>query len=73
MLLCCLLFLPVSGVMAADILTANYIDVGQGDSILIQLPNGQNMLIDAGPTDTASTVTAFLKSKGIKTIDYRFD
>ncbi len=29
-------------------LTTHYLDVGQADSIFIQLPNGQNMLIDAG-------------------------
>lgn len=47
-------------------LIIKYLDVGQTDSVLIQLPNGENMLIDAGNTKT----TEYLKSLAIKTIDY---
>ena len=47
----------------------HYIDVGQGDAILIQSPNGKNMLIDAGTASDAPKVIAFLKSKNIKTLD----
>jgi len=32
-----------------DKLHVNFLDVGQGDAILIQTPNGQNILIDGGP------------------------
>jgi competence protein ComEC len=48
-------------------LNIDFIDVGQGDSIFISLPNGKNALIDTGEGDET---VRFLKSKGVKTIDY---
>lgn len=33
-------------------LRVSFLDIGQGDSILIQTPSGHDMLIDGGPTDT---------------------
>jgi len=48
----------------------SYIDVGQGDSEFIELPNGQTMLIDAGPNDAGSDVVDYIKSLGYTTIDY---
>lgn len=33
-------------------LKVNFLDVGQGDAILIQTPFGQNILVDGGPDDT---------------------
>ena len=53
----------------SGLLTVRYLDVGQGDSMLIQTPSGKNMLIDAGPTDAGSTVTSDLKGLGINTLD----
>ncbi|MFS0689415.1 S-layer homology domain-containing protein [Sporosarcina sp. 179-K 8C2 HS] len=47
----------------------HFIDVGQGDSILIQSPNGKNMLIDGGDKSHGNKVVAFLKSKGVPTLD----
>ena len=54
---------------AGNLLTVSYIDVGQGNSILIQSPNGKNMLIDAGESSSQTTVSNYLKDKGIKKID----
>lgn len=49
--------------------TVHYINVGQGDSILIQ-QDGHNMLIDAGTNAAESAVVNYLKSKGITRLDY---
>lgn len=45
----------------------HYIDVGQGDSELIQV-DGKNILIDAGTSDNKSL--NYLKSIGVTTLDY---
>lgn len=54
----------------SDSLKVNYIDVGQGDSIFIQLPNKENMLIDAGEAYESENVINYLNNLGIKKIDY---
>ena len=51
-------------------LKVNYIDVGQGDSIFIQLPNNETMLIDAGESYESDNVINYLNNLGIKKIDY---
>lgn len=51
-------------------LIVHYIDVGQGDSILVQAPGGENMLIDAGPGASEDELIAYLDSLNIETIDY---
>ena len=53
-----------------DTLRVNYIDVGQGDSIFIQLPNKETMLIDAGEAYESDSVINYLNNLGIKKIDY---
>lgn len=52
----------------SGILTVNYIDVGQADSILIQSPSGKNMLIDAGETKDGAVVN-YLKNAGVSKLD----
>jgi len=49
-------------------LTVSYIDVGQGDSQVLQ-SGGHNMLIDAGPVDAGPTVVNYLKTHGVTNID----
>ena len=46
------------------------IDVGQGDSILIQTPNSKNILIDGGDNNSHHIVSNYLKNKKVKNIDY---
>lgn len=53
-----------------SLLKVNFIDVGQADCILIQLPDGKNVLIDGGNRDDSAVIDNYLKSKSVKTIDY---
>lgn len=54
--------------VAGGTLAVHFIDVGQGDSMLVQ-SGGKNMLIDAGTLDSGSTVVKYLKEHGVSTID----
>lgn len=47
-----------------------YIDVGQGESILCQLPDQTNLLIDSGPLSGIESVLAKLSDKGISKINH---
>lgn len=51
-------------------LEVHYIDVGQADSILIDLPNNEVMLIDGGTYNMGKTVVDYLKQHGVTKIDY---
>jgi competence protein ComEC len=48
----------------------HFLDVGQADSILIQLPNGQVMLIDGGNNGDGNNIMNYMRSRNISTIDY---
>lgn len=52
-----------------QILTVHFIDVGQGDSILVQTPNGRTMLVDGGKKEAGEDVIAYLKSLQIDEIN----
>lgn len=46
-----------------------FINVGQGDSILVRMPlNSQNVLIDTGKPSQETVLRSFLKAKGIRKI-----
>lgn len=51
-------------------LTVHFLNVGQGDSEFIVLPDGKSMLIDAGKADYADTVVNYIKNLGYSKIDY---
>lgn len=59
----------VSGPVSGTDLRVNFIDVGQGDSTLIE-KDGHFMLIDAGERDQGETVVSYLKKRGVKKLDY---
>ena len=51
-------------------LVVHFIDVGQGDSTLIEFPNGETSLIDGGTRKSGEKVVKYLKEQNIKKIDY---
>ena len=53
---------------AGSTLEVHYIDVGQGDSILIRTPQ-KNVLIDAGENNKGNIVVDYLKKQGIRDLD----
>lgn len=55
---------------ATGTFTAHFIDVGQGDASFCQLPDGKTMLVDAGTTESGSSVVSYLRGLGVETIDY---
>ncbi len=59
---------PLGGFEAK--LKVHFINVGQADSTLIQLPDGKCMLIDAGNNDNGEEIVAYIKQQGIDMIDY---
>lgn len=50
-------------------LEVHFIDVGQGDSILVITPNDKVMLIDTGEKSAEEKIINYLKSLGINSID----
>lgn len=50
-------------------LKVHYIDVGQGDSILIEVGNA-SMLIDAGNNGDGNRIVSYIKDQGINKLDY---
>jgi competence protein ComEC len=58
---------PIS---ATSDMIVHFIDVGQADCILIELPNAQIMLIDGGNRASAQTVLNYLMSQNVETIDF---
>ena len=51
-------------------MTATFIDVGQGDSTLVELPDGKVMLIDAGEASASQSVLNALDEADVDDIDY---
>lgn len=59
----------VKATKTASELKVHFIDVGQGDSILIQ-SGDHDMLVDAGENDQGDGVVTYLHSQGIAKLDY---
>ena len=47
------------------LLKVHFVDVGQGDSIVVQTPGGQTILVDGGNRNSGEIVTAYLKDLGV--------
>ena len=54
---------------AAENLTVHFIDVGQGDAILLEYGD-REMLVDAGDNGKGDDVANFVKGEGITSLDY---
>src|SRR5690554_2656060 len=59
----------LSTLSSAENLQIHYIDVGQGDSILIQIPGPHSMLIDAGEQTSGSDVVSYIQNQNIDKLD----
>lgn len=55
--------ITISTVIAQGKLKAHFIDVGQADSIYIELPNNNDILIDAGNRSDGATVVGYLRAQ----------
>lgn len=53
-----------------DRLTISFLDIGQGDSIFIQAPNGKQILIDGGRDQTVLAQLRAVMPRGDRSIDY---
>ena len=61
-------FTPLSS--GEEELIISYLDVGQGDSAFLLLPNGESVLIDAGNQTDGGEIIQALRARGVETLDY---
>ena len=52
----------------AGSLSVSFIDVGQGDGVLVQA-GGESYLIDAGRAEEGPNVVDFLRARGVQELD----
>jgi competence protein ComEC len=64
-----LLSFTIQETRGAAPLQITYINVGQGDCILLRDPNGFTILVDGGKPAAGPTIVSYLKSKGITSLD----
>ena len=58
-----------SRAVTLGILRLHVIDVGQGDALLLSMPNGQHVLVDGGIPSAGPTVVAYLDQQGVAHLD----
>ena len=54
---------------SSDRVEADFIDIGQGDAILLRDGNGFDVLVDGGKRAAGPTILAYLRVQGITDID----
>lgn len=63
-------FSPItSNATAPKSIKVHYIDVGQGDSIYIKAPNGEDIVIDGGNKGKGNAVVSYLKKQKVDDIE----
>lgn len=50
-------------------LAVHFIDIGQGDALLIETPSNRRILVDSGPSKSRKRLVAYLRSAGVDRID----
>ncbi len=63
-------FDTIDNLQTENTIVVNFLDVGQGDSEFIQLPNGKCMLIDASTAEYGEEISDKISSLGYEKIDY---
>ena len=61
---------PLPAVTVNNDLKVHYLDVGEADSIFIELPNGETMLIDAGEAQDEKKIADYIENLNYDTINY---
>ncbi len=67
--------IPDDPIPLANTMSVYFIDVGQGDCIFVELPNGENLMIDAGEDHAGevsswANITSTLDALGVSIIDH---
>lgn len=63
-------YIPVSNEPMAENMTVHFLDVGQGNAIFVEGPEGQTMLFDAGGDgDVGKQIVDYIKKRGYDSLD----
>lgn len=66
----------VLAIHARSGLTLHFLDIGQGDCCVMEMPGGRNVMVDGGSSTVydvgANRIMPFLKYEGIRQLDYVF-
>ena len=66
------LFQGTVAITPSEDLKVHFLDVGQGDSIFIELPTNETILIDASIKDASNKLINYLREENVSKIDYVF-